>query len=192
MRHQLLVLILGMFSWLLTHNTAILAQGQEVNIANPTHNEEEVVTRPAITLETNFPIDSSSITWNYGCPDSVACNWVAPTVLLLPSMIADSLDLSDTALGRLSIGGEYDLEDDTTLTFTPYANLAYGEEYRIVVKNLKVVVDTGTGSGPGDTIAVDEETSLYQGCNANSWSRGDKYSLRCKDEMRRHSTCKAE
>lgn len=160
MRRLLTILSLLGLLFLLAHDL-VRAQGQEAEITDPADEATEVQIKPTITVKTHFPIDSSSITWERGCPDSAACVQTWPSVLVLPKLFSDSIIGHDTALMKIAVPGTYELVDDTTLTFTPLSDLGYGGTYVAKVKNLRVVVDTAVGPGAPDTLSVDETSISF-------------------------------
>lgn len=141
-------------------STVARSQGQEATITDPADSARNVSLSTAITVRTVFPIDSSSIIQHYKLGEDTNAVWRWPTVTVVPRTLTDTL-YSDSLIQYHAISGTYDLEDDTTLTFTPTSNLAPNTWYVAAVRSLSVVVDTVTGTGGVDTIAVDVDSVTF-------------------------------
>ena len=155
--------LLGMLTCiLLTWGTGQLsAQVQEVLITSPQDSALNVPLSTSIDLETVFPIDSSSIVQFYRESDDSTAVWQWTTVTLVPKILHDSAD-ADSTLQYYSIRGVYDLQSDTTLSYTPSSNLIPDTWSLALATSLSVVVDTVTGTGGLDTLATVRDSVVFK------------------------------
>jgi hypothetical protein len=125
----------------------------------PVNNQSDVELYPTIKIVTNFPIDSSSITFTYPNLDSsIANNPDPPTITLISKMSSDSL--ADSLYKYIAHQGTYQLLNDTTLLFTPTIDLAPHLEYKIILRNLRCMRPRRPGGGY-DTLTIDNTQATF-------------------------------
>lgn len=143
MNGKFAVVVLSLVLLVLCSSQHLNAQVPNANFTFPSPGMKDVPRRPGITIVTNYPIDSSSVTWEHPVGDSLVPDTTFPTIMVFERTIED---LGDTLWKLGAVPGDYTMPNPYTLVFTPRF-LQPSTEYRAVIRNLRV--KTGGGGGGG-------------------------------------------
>ena len=145
---------------ILTLITCAYARSQVVNVVVPAHNATGVSKNlSSISVDTDYPLDSSSVEEAAYGSDSTTGGW-SRKIHLLTKHLYDSLGGDINYIRRASERGTLVHVNDTTARLDVYSGLlSYATRYCIVVDGFRVVIDT---NGTPDAVAVPQVVTEFE------------------------------